>query len=178
MKKPKVIVLSSLAQNTGCYLRALYLSEALKNAGVDVKYLKPFPKSLPLMFDLILSIPVNFFRILLEKSDFIIGIKPFPNLTLPMLAKKLTGSKIIIDIDDVDFGYRGGFLSMINSFVQKPFPKYFDIVTYHNSLLYDYIKKEFCVNEENNFLIFASIFFSQFLIFFLIIKNPQINSLL
>lgn len=144
----KIAVLSSLAQNTGCFLRAGYLAKSLKGYS-SVRYLKPLPKNLPFMLDMLLSIPINIFRVLFSNADVFIGIKPFPNVTLPLLIKKIiSGSKVIIDIDDLDSGYRKGLLSKINSLIQKPFPKYFDLVTYHNSLLHDYIKKEFKVEKE------------------------------
>lgn len=142
----KVIVMSSLAQNTGCWLRAQYVANSLR---AKVKIIKPFKKSLPMMLDLILSIPINFFKIAFKKADVIIAIKPFPNVTIPMIAKKiLSRNKIVIDIDDLDSGYRKGILAKINSFTQRPFPRHFDIVSYHNPLLYQYIQKEFKVRKE------------------------------
>lgn len=142
----RVTILSSLAQDSGCWLRASYLSYSLQNY-CEVTLIKPFKKSLPFMLDLFLSIFFNTFSLLFKKSDYIIAIKPFPNVTIPLLIKKYIGNcRIVVDIDDIDSGYRKGLLSKINSFVQKPFPKYFDIVTYHNSLLKDYIAKEFGVD--------------------------------
>ncbi len=148
----KIAVLSSLAQETGSWLRTQYIADSLRNAGkgkIEVEAVKPLKKSLPLMMDMALSIPLNFLKILFNKSDVFIAVKPFPNLSVPLVAKKmLDKSKIIVDIDDLDSGYRKGLLSEINAFSQKPFPRYFDIVTYHNSLLYDYIQKEFKVQKE------------------------------
>lgn len=148
MKKIKVCVLSSLAKNSGCWLRAGYLADSLKkNASVQV--IEPMTKSLPFMLDMIISIPLNIFKVLFSNADFFIGIKPFPNVTFPLLlAKMLKGKTIAVDIDDVDFGYREGFLSKISSSVQKPFPRYFDTVTYHNELLKSYMIKEFGVDKS------------------------------
>lgn len=146
-RKVKVLVLSSLAQNTGCWLRAQYLANSLK--GADVEIITPMKKSLPLMMDVLLSIPLNVYKIFSRSADVVIAIKPFPNATIPMALKRfLAGSRMIVDIDDLDSGYRRGILSRLNAAIQKPFPKYFDLVTYHNSLLRDYIKKEFEVREE------------------------------
>lgn len=144
----KIAILSSLAKNTGCYLRAKYLAESLEDYA-KVDYIEPLPKSLPFMFDMILSIPINIIRVLFSDADIFIGIKPFPNLTIPFIIKKVIDKKyIIIDIDDLDSGYRKGLISDISSFMQKPFPKHFDMVTYHNDLLKNYIKKEFGVKEK------------------------------
>lgn len=145
----KIAILSSLAQNTGCFLRAGYLAESLKKS-FEVEYLKPLPKTLPFMLDILISLPLNIIRVLFNKAEVFVAIKPFPNVTLPLLIKKgISKSKIVIDIDDLDSGYRKGLLSKINSFAQRPFPKYFDLVTYHNSLLREHILKEFKVEKEN-----------------------------
>ena len=147
----KIAVLSSLAQETGCWLRAQYIANSLRNADkkARIDIIKPVKRNLPFMLDLLISIPLNLFRVLFSKADIFIAVKPFPNVTIPLLAKKIISrSRIVIDIDDLDSGYRKGALSKINSAVQKPFPRYFDIVTYHNPLLYDYIQKEFCVKKE------------------------------
>jgi len=149
----KIAVLSSLAQETGCWLRTQYIANSLRNAGrgdVEVETIKPLKKNMPFMLDMVLSIPINFTKVLFNKSDVFVAVKPFPNVTIPLVAKKIIDNKkIIVDIDDLDSGYRKGLLSQVNSFFQKPFPRYFDVVTYHNALLYDYIPEEFMVNKEN-----------------------------
>jgi len=115
----------------------------------EVTYLKPLPKSLPLMLDMIVSIPVNIIRVLLFKADVYIGIKPFPSITLPLIMKKILGrGKIVVDIDDLDSGYRKGLASTISALVQRPFPRCFDLVTYHNKRLRPYIQKTFSVDED------------------------------
>lgn len=144
----RIVILSSLAQDTGCHLRAQYLAEALSQAA-EVRYLKPFPRTLPFRADMIISLPVNIIRVLFSKADVYIGMKPFPNVTLPLLIKKmLERKKIVVDIDDLDSGYRKGWAAAVSSLVQKPFPAYFDLVTYHNERLALYIEKFFSVNGD------------------------------
>lgn len=144
----KIAVLSSLAKNTGCWLRAGYLANSLKDK-CDVEIIEPLEKSMPFMFDMFLSIPLNIIKVIRSKADFFIGIKPFPNITIPLLiAKIFKGKKIAVDIDDLDFGYRQGLISQISALVQKPFPRFFDLVTYHNDLLKEHIQKEFGVNKN------------------------------
>jgi len=145
----KILILSSLAQNTGCFLRANYIADSLKYNGDSVEVLNPLKKNLPLMLDLIISLPLNIFRVLFSDYDIYMGIKPFPNVTIPLILKKiLNHKKIIIDIDDLDSGYRKGILSQINSLSQRPFPKHFDLVTYHNALLKKYIQTEFLIDSK------------------------------
>lgn len=144
----KIVVLSSLAQDSGCYLRARYMADALKPMA-EVRFLKPLFRSLPFMADMLLSVPYNILRVLLSDGDVYIGIKPFPNVTLPLIIKKmLTGKKIVVDIDDLDSGYRKGWLSAVSHLVQKPFPAYFDLITYHNKRLEPYIQRTFSVNKD------------------------------
>lgn len=144
----RTAILSSLAKDSGCWLRAGYLADSLKN-NCEVKFIQPLPKTLPFMLDMFISIPINLIKVTFSKADFFIGIKPYPNITIPLLFVKIfKGKRIGVDIDDLDSGYRKGILSKISSALQKPFPKYFDIVTYHNPLLKDHIIKEFKVEEE------------------------------
>ena len=114
----KIAVLSSLAQETGCWLRTQYIANSLRNAGrgdVEVETIKPLKKNMPFMFDMVLSIPINFTKVLFNKSDVFVAVKPFPNVTIPLVAKKIIDNKkIIVDIDDLDSGYRKGLLSQVN----------------------------------------------------------------
>jgi len=54
---------------------------------------------------------------------------------------------VVVDIDDLDSGYLTGFPSWIIAAVQKPFPRHFDLVTYHHDNLRDYILRHFGVSE-------------------------------
>ncbi len=124
------------------------MADALKPMA-DVRYMEPLSRSLPFMVDMALSVPYNIIRVLLSDGDVYIGIKPFPNVTLPLIIKKmLTGKKIVVDIDDFDAGYRKGWLRAVSHLVQKPFPAFFDLITYHNQRLGPYIQRTFSVNGE------------------------------
>jgi len=143
----KIAILSSLAMDTGCWLRAQYLGKSLEKAGNEIVYIKPMKKTMHFMLDLFLSFFKNF-KLLFVKADIAIGIKPYPNATIPLLIKKLFGSKVVIDIDDLDYGYRKGLISLISKFIQKPFPKFFDVVTYHNNNLRKFIVNDLYVSNE------------------------------
>ncbi len=145
------LILSSLPKNSGCYLRAKYLAHSLENNGANVKFITPC-KSKPFMMDFL----INFIKYIFYTAitDFKIGIamKPYPNTTLPLLIKKIiTKNEIIVDIDDIDFGYRKGAISSFSRIIQKPFPKYFDMVTFHNALLKNFIINEYNVLPEKLF---------------------------
>ncbi len=144
----KIILLSSLARDTGCFLRGKYLAASLRSMA-DVHYIPPFPRSLPYKGDLVVSVLINVLRVFFSRADIYIGLKPFPNVTLPLLLIKwIKKKKIVVDIDDRDAGYGEGLVPRLGLFFQKPFPQYFDLVTYHNDLLASYITTTFGVDPE------------------------------
>lgn len=142
----KIIVVSSQASNSGSNLRARYIADGLEKCGARVSFVNGVP-AMPFMLDYLLSL-ILYLRIIFIPCDVIIGLKPYPNVSIPMMIKKLFGKVTVIDIDDVDFGYRGGFISKLNSAMQKPFPKHFDMITYHTPLLKNFIKSSFGVETD------------------------------
>ena len=94
------------------------------------------------MLDFGLSLIYNFFKLMNRHFDVVIIVKPYPNTVLPALLLKSRGAKIIIDIDDLDYGYRNGFLSEIIRRVQEKLVKKADLLTTHNAELMKLIKKE------------------------------------
>ena len=137
----KILILSSQAKNTGSTLRAEYFFKYLKKINSDTEYIKPPFNSLPLFFDFILSLFFYFFKILNKKYQIIFIVKPYPNTVLPALIHKMNGAKIIIDIDDLDFGYRKGFVSTIIKWIQNKLINSADYLTSHNDNLIKYIKE-------------------------------------
>lgn len=78
-------------------------------------------------------------------------MKPYPNACIAGIFHKIKGSKLIIDVDDIDYGYRKGLLPLIVKLVQKPFPKMADMVTYHNENLLPYISGNFKVKSDKTY---------------------------
>ncbi|MDD5066215.1 MAG: hypothetical protein PHF84_04145 [bacterium] len=100
-----------------------------------------------------LDFPLNFIKyiwyVLTTSYRYGMAIKPYPNTLLPLLLKKLFAPVVnIVDIDDIDFGYRKGIVSFLSRYMQKPFPRFFDRITYHNALLKKFILKEYRVKEN------------------------------
>lgn len=142
----KILIFSSLSARTGCWVRAGYIANSLRRGGADVTLFKPLPQ-MPFFLDMILSIPLNIFRVLLHRTDVVIGLKPFPNTTLPLMVSKILGRFVIVDIDDLDYEYRTGMLRNIVKYVQCFTPKHCDLVTYHNEMLATEILDTFKVNQ-------------------------------
>jgi len=78
------------------------------------------------------------------------------------LMKKLFGTKIIVDIDDLDYGYRKGIVSNISRLIQRPFPKYFDLVTYHNDMLLEHITGDLNVKVGRTYRLDQGVDFNVF----------------
>ncbi len=138
----KILVLSSQAKNTGSTLRAEYFFKYLKRENSLTDYFSPPFNCLPIFLDFILSFFYYFFRVLNKRYDLIFIVKPYPNTVLPCLLLKLKGAKVIIDIDDLDYGYRGGFISGILKFMQERLINFADYLTSHNDELIELIKKQ------------------------------------
>jgi glycosyltransferase involved in cell wall biosynthesis len=130
-----VLVLSSQAINTGSSLRGFYIYKSLKKSGVKASYMPPPFKSMPFMLDFGLSMIYYFFALMNRNYDAVIIIKPYPNTVLPAMMLKSRGAKIIIDVDDLDHGYRSGLISAAVEKMQKNLVKKGDILTTHNTSL-------------------------------------------
>lgn len=150
----KILILSSLPNNSGCHLRAKYLSDALKKAGHKTIFVTPL-MPLPFMLDIFISFFWYLFKVFITPFDFGMCIKPYPNTLLPLIIKRFFFNKIKIgvDIDDIDYGYRKGFLSNLLRFIQKPMPMLCDIVTCHNSNLERWIPEEYSVPKDKIYIL-------------------------
>jgi glycosyltransferase involved in cell wall biosynthesis len=148
MTSPKrplhILVFSAKGGGTGCALRARYIAEAFQKKGHRVTFVTPLP-SLPLWFDMALSAPYYFLRSLFTHSDAAIAIKPYPTVVPSLWVQRLKGSQLVIDVDDLDFDYSHGLFRTFHQWLQKPWPAWADIVTYHNPALLGPLREFFKV---------------------------------
>jgi glycosyltransferase involved in cell wall biosynthesis len=135
-----ILVLSSQASNTGSTLRGYYIYKSLKKAGMNAFYVQPPFKSMVFMLDFALSFVYYFFALMNKNYDVVLIIKPYPNTVFPALMLKSRGAKLVIDIDDLDHGYRGGILSDIIEKTQHWLVKKADFLTTHNNNLVKLLK--------------------------------------
>jgi glycosyltransferase involved in cell wall biosynthesis len=75
-------------------------------------------------------------------------IKPYPMAVLALWLQRLKGAKIVIDVDDLDYDYSHGPFRAFHQWLQKPWPAWADIVTYHNPELLNPIREFFKVPPE------------------------------
>jgi glycosyltransferase involved in cell wall biosynthesis len=149
----KILILSSLPQDTGAWLRASYCAKSLL-PHADVELVRPFRKGFCFMLDVLISLPFNTYKALFTSADVLVGFKPFPNVTIPLLLAKIIRNKtVVIDIDDMDYGFFSPVPAMLIKVSQTFFPRFFDMVTTHNSVLEDFIVKVFNVKRTNIYLL-------------------------
>lgn len=145
----RILLYSSLADDTGGAVRAAYIKEALERCGHEVFYVSPLKKTRPLKLDFLLSLPSYTLAALVTRCDVAMAVKPYPNTGIPLLLKKMMNTKIVMDVDDLDYAYReGGIISYVGEKIQKPFPRLCDMVTYHNDNLYHHLTEDFGVSPE------------------------------
>jgi glycosyltransferase involved in cell wall biosynthesis len=143
----KFLVLSAKGWGTGSALRAFYIAEALRKRGHIVKFVKPLP-TLPLWLDMALAKPYTLWHSLFFKSDAALAVKPYPTLVPALWVQRLKGARIIFDVDDLDYAYSHGWFRSLHKWLQKGWPNWADIVTYHNPRLLEPIRHIFKVPDS------------------------------
>ncbi|MBN2489635.1 MAG: glycosyltransferase [Planctomycetes bacterium] len=144
----RILVFSSYARDTGSWVRMFHLAKSLERYG-RAELVAALPRCLPLRLDLALSLPWYLARALLTRADVLIAGKPFPNTALPLLlARWLRGKTIVLDFDDLDHGYVSGLAARLIAAAQKPFPRRFDLVTYHHDALRAFLGQRLGVPEK------------------------------
>lgn len=142
----KIGILSSLAYNTGASLRGQYIANYLEKDGHTVHYFKPHPP-MKYKIEYVVSIPYNLLRVLNKSFDILIVLKPYPGGVLPALMSRiLKKTKVVIDIDDLDYTYRKGSLAKLIKLMQEPPIAKSDIITVlDNDHLVNYLTKNLAV---------------------------------
>lgn len=145
----RIGIISSLSKKTGAYTRGGYFANALRKQGHNVEYLNPQPR-IPFKIEHLIFPFINIFRYGFKKYDYLFVLKPYPVGMIPAILNRLiTGSKIAVDIDDLDSSYNEGFMGKIIELMQKPFPRFFDLVTIlDNEDLIEYVKKKWKVRKD------------------------------
>ena len=126
-----------------------YIAKSLSKEH-DVNYIKGFSR-LPFNLHYVFSIPIYLIKSLFQKSDVTLVLKPFPAACLAALIQKCYGAKIILDIDDIDYGYTKS-LSNIIKYVQSLFVNKFDVVLVHNEELMKRVQHDFRIKKEKLYL--------------------------
>jgi glycosyltransferase involved in cell wall biosynthesis len=145
LKQPlKILVFSAKGEGTGCALRARYIAEAFQKLGHQTKFVKPIP-SLSLWFDMVLSKPYYFFLSLFMKADVAMAIKPYPTVIPALWIQRFKGAKVVMDVDDLDYDYSHGWFKAFHKWLQMPWPKWADFVTYHTPHLLKPLQEVFKV---------------------------------
>jgi glycosyltransferase involved in cell wall biosynthesis len=140
----RIVCFSAYSAN----LRATAFTHFLRACGYEIIEPKPHGPAGSIL-ELGLTLLPNCWLALTVRADLAAGFKPHPNVTLPLMICKLRGIPTWIDVDDLDHAYREGWVSRLIECLQRPFPRWCSIITYHNLLLRDYlIKKMGCASAR------------------------------
>lgn len=81
---------------------------------------------------MVLSAFYYFLLSLFLRSDAVLVVKPYPTAVPALWVQRLKGARVVIDVDDLDYAYSRGWFRSLHQRLQKPWPAWADIVTYHN----------------------------------------------
>ena len=123
-------------------LRAKAIVDGLIGAGWDVIASRGRgPRSTPL--ELVMTLLPNCWMAIRTHADVAVGCKPHLNVTAPLLLCKMRGIPTWLDIDDRDHAYRTGVAARLLWSTQHPFPRHFDVLSYHNPMLRNHLIADF-----------------------------------
>ena len=168
----KFLLVSPFTSTSGSAIRFWNIAHQLQLHGFKVVYVERAPKDSPpplfqnityyrspklksLYLDIIVSLIFNL-SILVRHFDCSIyyALKPAPNNCIPALVAKLSGKRIFLDIDDLDFGYlKPGIKRNISRFFFHLFPKYFGYITCHTENIRKYILETLKIPEKKVYFI-------------------------
>ena len=138
----KILVLCSQSKNSGANFRAEYIWKYFNKAGASADYVRPPFDSMPMMLDFLFSMFYYFFTLMNRNPEVVFIVKPYPNTVLPALMLRSRGARLVIDVDDLDHGYRKNLLSGIIKWMQFHLINTAYFLTSHNDELIKLIKKE------------------------------------
>lgn len=137
MTAPRVLCFSAYSQN----LRAAAFVRSLGELGWRVT--RPPSHGPPgSVLELVFTLLPYCWHALTDRADLALGCKPHLNVTLPLWICRLRGLPTWLDVDDLDHAYRDNWLSVVVAFVERPFPRRLQIISYHNELLREYLVKD------------------------------------
>ncbi|MEI6297381.1 MAG: glycosyltransferase [Verrucomicrobiota bacterium] len=139
----RILCFSAYAAN----LRYVALARGLRDHGYEVIASKSHGPSGSIL-ELALTLLPNCWLALTCRADLAAGFKPHPNVTLPLWIAKLRGLPTWLDVDDLDHAYRTGWVGTLVEILQRPFPRLYTIVTYHNENLREHLIRDRHVNPD------------------------------
>ena len=163
----KILMLNALTEQSGSGVRFWSIARELSQEGHSlcflersiakhgrlekgrIRYLSTVETGF-LWLDILRATWLNLLHGLAFRPEYVFALKPMPNTCVPsLLIKKICRSKVIVDIDDLDFEYYPkGFRRQLVRFFFKLFPRHFDVVTTHNRYLKDIIIDAFDISPE------------------------------
>lgn len=143
-------------------LRATALINGLRDAGYEVIVPRAYGPSGHVAELLLSFLPHCWMALFTHRVDLVVGFKGHPNVTAPLWLCKLRGIATWLDVDDLDHGYRDSWLSRVIELYEKPFPRWFDIVSYHNTKLAGYLTGAMRCRAEQLLPVPQGVYFDRF----------------
>jgi glycosyltransferase involved in cell wall biosynthesis len=163
----KFLLVSPFTSISGSAVRFWHIAQHLEKQGHSVVYVERVPPNSPpahlkgityipcptlgnLFLDIAFSLFFNLLVLVRHRDCSVFyALKPAPNNGIPALVARLAGKRIMLDIDDLDYGYFGpGFKRAISRFFFDRLPKRFELVTCHTDSLRSYIINELGAHER------------------------------
>lgn len=111
----------------------------------NVNYIRTNYPSFKMNAGFFLAIINNIKEIIkISDIDYILSAKSLPTSCIPALLKKSKKTKIILDIDDLEYAYwsNNKIISKLLMVFERMVAKHFDFITVHNDALKEYAVKE------------------------------------
>ena len=152
----KFIILSSISINSGSGIRIFNIAKELskKNdvilTGIgnkksdmgNVKYIG-IPKMKSRLLTHFVSLIMNSIVVKTNRADFVISSKTLPSSCIPAIISRIAGRKIIVDVDDLEYGYwKGTRFEGFLRFFDRALPRFFNKITTHTKELEIYITRD------------------------------------
>ena len=181
-KSRKILMLNALTEQSGSGVRFLSIAQEIARRGhavffleravaedgrVKVKELRyrSVRETGLLWLDILRATLMNVIHGLVFRPEYVFALKPMPNTAIPALfLKKVFKSKVIVDIDDLDFEYYPDSITrQLVRFFFKCFPPRFDLITTHNGYLKQIIIDEIRIPPEKIYSLAQGIEIEEFL---------------
>jgi glycosyltransferase involved in cell wall biosynthesis len=168
----KLLLVSPFTSISGSAIRFRHIAEHLARRGHRVVYVERHPKGAPVprlrgveyhrtpaLANLYLDITLSLIHTLwllvchLDCSVYY-ALKPAPNNGVPALIAKLLGKRILLDIDDLDYGYfsPGGKRTLSRYFFDR-LPRHFELITFHTRMLGEYITGQLRIPQQRTWFL-------------------------
>lgn len=168
----KFLLISPFTSVSGSAIRFWHIAQHLQWQGNQVVYVERHPRGAPppmllnvryhstpqytnLYLDIAISTLHNIY-VLISNLDcqVVYALKPAPNNFLPSMLARLLGKLVLLDVDDLDWGYyEPGLKRSVSKFFFDVFPRISHLVTFHTPALQSYLVEQMGVDPSKTYFL-------------------------